>query len=101
MTVQRDCDTVGIAPHVVRYYSERGFLSPARNVRNAYREHGESDVHRLKFICRAKALGFTLQEIDLILQGADGRVAFVAHVSELVKSRAMAIEARITEAQRV
>ena len=91
MTVNELATRVGIAPHVVRYYSQRGFLSPRRNARNAYREYGESDLLRLRFICRAKALGFTLKEIGLILEAADGAVVHATPLVELVRARSSSV----------
>jgi DNA-binding transcriptional MerR regulator len=101
MTVNELATRVGIAPHVVRYYSHRGFLSPRRNARNAYREYGESDLHRLRFICRAKALGFTLQEIGSILGAADGAVVHATPLVELVRARLGSIERRHADAERL
>jgi MerR family transcriptional regulator, Zn(II)-responsive regulator of zntA len=101
MTVNDLARRVGIPAHVVRYYSQRGFLRPTRNARNAYREYGESDLHRLRFICRAKALGFTLKEIGLILQTVDGGVVPAAKIAQLVKERALSIERRNDDVQRV
>ena len=62
MTVHELARRVGIAAHVVRYYTQRGFLRPDRNPRNGYRAYGESDLHRLRFICRAQIVGFSLSD---------------------------------------
>ena len=101
MTVNELARRVGIGPHVVRYYSQRGFLSPRRNVRNAYREYGQADLHRLRFICRAKALGFTLKEIGSILEAADGAVVHATPLVQLVRARLAAIERRQADAERL
>ena len=101
MTVNELATRAGVAPHVVRYYTQRGFLSPRRNARNAYREYGESDLHRLRFIRRAKELGFTLKEIGLILEAADGRLVSATQLAQLVRARAAAIERRNADAERV
>jgi MerR family Zn(II)-responsive transcriptional regulator of zntA len=101
MTVNDLARRVGVAAHVVRYYSQRGFLRPTRNARNAYREYEESDLHRLRFICRAKALGFTLKEIGMILQAADGGVMPAANIAQLVRARALSIQRRNENVQRV
>jgi DNA-binding transcriptional MerR regulator len=72
VTVNELARRAGIPAHVVRYYTQRGLLSPARNSRNAYREYGETDLHRLRFICKAKIIGLTLSEIDMIERRHDG-----------------------------
>ena len=66
MTVNELARRAGIPAHVVRYYTQCGLLIPARNARNAYREYRETDLHRLRFICKVKMIGLTLSEIDMI-----------------------------------
>jgi MerR family transcriptional regulator, Zn(II)-responsive regulator of zntA len=101
MTVNDLARRVGIPPHVVRYYTQRGLLDPTRNARNRYREYRESDLYRLQFICRAKTVGFTLTDIKLILRDADGGVAPCAQVRRLVQQRANENEQRLAEAERL
>jgi DNA-binding transcriptional MerR regulator len=58
---------VGVAASLVRYYEEIGLLPPAARNESGYRVYGETDVERLHFIQRAKALDFSLEEIGEIL----------------------------------
>lgn len=91
----------GIAAHVVRYYTQRGLLEPRRNARNGYRQYVETDLYRLRFICRAKSVGFTLSDIELILRDADGGLAPCAQVRRLIRLRAAENDERISSAQRL
>lgn len=59
---------VGVTPSMVRYYEEIGLLPAAARADNGYRVYGQEDVERLKFIQRAKALDFNLDEIQEILE---------------------------------
>ena len=68
MTTQTLADRGGVSAEVVRYYTKRGLLKPTRNRRNNYRLYRESDVARLRFIRRAKNLGYTLKEIGKIIE---------------------------------
>ncbi len=52
----------------IRHYARIGLLSPSRNPENNYKLFSNDDVKRLKFICRAKKLGFTLQDIKVIFE---------------------------------
>lgn len=52
----------------VRYYERRGLLPEPERKPSGYRMYGEEDVVRLRFILRAKALGFTLTEIEELLE---------------------------------
>jgi DNA-binding transcriptional MerR regulator len=101
MTVHELAKRAGIAAHVVRYYTQRGLLRPARNARNRYREYGEPDLYRLRFICRAKTVGFTLSDIKLILRDADAGLAPCPEVRRLVQRRANENEQRLADAERL
>jgi len=54
----------------VRYYTRIGLLKPSRDLRNGYKVYKPTDTDRLKFITAAKNLGFTLAEIEEILDHA-------------------------------
>ncbi|MDY6943948.1 MAG: MerR family transcriptional regulator [Pseudomonadota bacterium] len=59
----------GVAPDVIRYYSRIGLLHPQRAA-NGYRVYGPRDQRNLRFIIRAKRLGYTLREIKVLLDEA-------------------------------
>lgn len=99
MTVLELAKRAGVAPHVVRYYTQRGLLRPARNAQNRYREYAESDLYRLQFISQAKSVGFTLDDIQMILRDADRGVAPCPEVRRLVQVRARENEQRLAEAE--
>ena len=101
MTVHELARRAGIAAHVVRYYTQCGLLSPERNPRNGYRTYVELDLYRLRFICRAKVIGFTLSDIKLILRDADNGVAPCSQVRKIVQRRAAEHEERVADAQRL
>ncbi len=63
MTVGEVAMQAGVTPDAVRYYIRIGLLHPKRNPKNGYRLFSVSDVDRLRFMVRAKELGFTLAEI--------------------------------------
>jgi DNA-binding transcriptional MerR regulator len=101
VTVNDLARLAGIPPHVVRYYTQCGLLSPARNSRNAYREYGESDLHRLRFICKVKTIGFTLTEIGMILSAADEDAAPFPAIRDLMRLRAEQYQRELASAQRL
>jgi DNA-binding transcriptional MerR regulator len=101
VTVNELARRAGIPAHVVRYYTQCGLLSPARNSRNAYREYGENDLHRLRFICNVKMIGLTLSEIDMILRALDEDAAPFAAIRELMRLRAEQYRKELASAQRL
>jgi DNA-binding transcriptional MerR regulator len=58
---------LGTARSTVRYYEEIGLLPPASRSQNGYRVYNQTDVERLHFIQRARALDFSLGEIKEML----------------------------------
>ena len=70
LTVAELAHSGEVAPHVVRYYARIGLLSPERNSQNGYKLFAQGDVVRLRFIRKAKLLGYTLGEIADILNHA-------------------------------
>ena len=63
--------SAGVSTNIVRYYSRIGLLNPTRNPVNGYRNYALQDVNRVRFIRKAKWLGFTLKDVRSILAKAD------------------------------
>jgi P-type Cu+ transporter len=57
----------GVAIDTVRYYERNQLLAPAGRLQSGYRRYGDTELKRLRFIRRAKALGFTLADIRELL----------------------------------
>ncbi len=91
----------GVAVDTIRYYEREGLLpEPARRA-SGYRTYGEDAIRRLRFIRRAKELGFTLEEIRELLALSADRHLGVKGVKQRAQQRLAAIDARIAELQRV
>jgi len=70
-TIGRLADAAGVNVETVRYYERRGLIDRPVRRGSDEREYAGADVDRLKFIRRAKALGFALAEIRELLAAAD------------------------------
>lgn len=57
----------GVNIQTVRFYERKGLLPAPRRKPSGYRLYTDEDLHRLRFIRRAKALGFSLEEIREVL----------------------------------
>ncbi|MBF2716733.1 Cu(I)-responsive transcriptional regulator [Agrobacterium vitis] len=57
----------GVSAKMIRYYEEIGLVLPARRTSSNYRVYGENEVHRLRFVRRARTLGFSLEETERLL----------------------------------
>jgi MerR family transcriptional regulator, copper efflux regulator len=88
-----------VAVDTVRYYERDGLLVPSGRLASGYRRYGQAELKRLRFIRRAKALGFSLEEIRSLLALSDGRS--VAQVKRAAQAKLMDMEQRITELERI
>lgn len=83
----------GVSQRMVRHYETLGLLAPVARTEAGYRQYGEADVNTLRFIRRARALGFSMADIGQLvsLWQDDGRssasVKRIAqnHVDELAQ----------------
>jgi Hg(II)-responsive transcriptional regulator len=67
LTIGQLARTAGVNVETVRYYERRGLMpTPARR-ESGYRLYCNDDLERMRFIRRAKELGFTLREIEELL----------------------------------
>lgn len=94
MTIARLGAAAGVGVETVRYYQRRGLLAVPASA-GGVRRYGPEDVRRLRFIRRAQAAGFTLEEIAELL--ALDRTGDRARVRELAANRLAALDARIAE----
>jgi MerR family mercuric resistance operon transcriptional regulator len=94
MTIARLGAAAGVGVETVRYYQRRGLLAVPPST-GAVRRYDAGDVRRLRFIRRAQAAGFTLEQIRELL--ALDRTGDRARVRELAAERVAALDARIAE----
>jgi MerR family copper efflux transcriptional regulator len=83
----------------VRYYERNHLLPEAPRRLSGYREYDQNDVKRLRFIRRAKELGFTLAEIRELLALSVDRERGVRGVKDRAETRLAEVERRIHELQ--
>ena len=82
----------------LRFYEKHGLLTPSSRSDSGYRLYNDNDVERLRFILRAKAVGFTLAEItELLSIELDKSNWACADVKGLVDSKLAYVNERITE----
>ena len=99
MTIGRLAKQVGVNIDTIRYYERNGLIPEPVRRASGYREYAAADVRRLRFILRAKDLGFTLAEIgELLSLSADKDVRGVKQRAE---QRLEQVEHKIQELQRV
>ena len=99
LSIGQLAERAGVAIDTVRYYERNGLLQPAGRLASGYRRYGEAELKRLRFIRRAKVLGFTLEDIrSLLALSAERNVAKVKRAAQI---KLADIDARIAELERV
>ncbi|MGH8183873.1 MAG: heavy metal-responsive transcriptional regulator [Rhodanobacteraceae bacterium] len=91
----------GVGIDTVRYYEREGLLPEPVRRASGYRDYGAGVIERLRFIRRAKELGFTLHEIRELLVLSTDRERGVKSVKQRAEVRLVGVEQRIRELQRV
>lgn len=71
-TIGKAAGAANLSIDTVRFYERSGLLKPAPRSAGGYRLYRPQDIDRLRFIHRAKALGFALEEIAQLLALNDG-----------------------------
>jgi MerR family transcriptional regulator, copper efflux regulator len=88
-----------VAIDTVRYYERNQLLAPADRLQSGYRRYGEVELKRLRFIRRAKALGFSLADIRELLVLSNE--SDVTRIKEAASVKLADLEQRIAELERM
>jgi MerR family copper efflux transcriptional regulator len=67
LTIGEAAARAGVPPKTIRFYESIGLIAPAQRSANRYRFYDEDAVRRLRFIARARGLGFALKEVASLL----------------------------------
>ena len=86
----------GLPAKTIRYYEDIGLIKPLRDG-NGYRAFRDSDMHKLAFLARARALGFTIENCRALLALWEDKSRASADVRAIAKGHLAQIEAKITD----
>jgi len=87
----------GISERMIRHYEKIGLVAPAARRDSGYRDYDERDVHSLRFIGRARDLGFPIEEIGQLLALWQDRSRSSADVKALALARAAELKRKARE----
>lgn len=88
----------GLPAKTIRYYEDISLITPLRDD-NGYRRFRDSDLHKLAFLGRARALGFTIEDCRTLLALYDDKTRASADVKELAQAHLNKIEDKIAQLQ--
>jgi MerR family copper efflux transcriptional regulator len=87
----------GVQPKTIRFYEETGIIKPALRDANGYRAYSEADIQILRFIQRARALGFSLKDIASLLDLYRDQARASRVVKKLALDHVTALDRKIAE----
>ena len=99
MTIGQAAKSSAVSAKMIRHYESIGLLSKAQRTQSGYRLYDKSDVHTLRFIQRARSLGFPLETIRTLLALWRNRRRSSAQVKELSMRHVDDLERKIVEMQ--
>ena len=87
----------GLPAKTIRYYEEVGLVAPAARADNGYRDYGDAEVHTLRFVQRARGLGFSVRECRELLALYFDHRRSSASVKAIALGRIAEIDRKIAE----
>lgn len=96
MNISQVAKRAGLPAKTIRYYEEIGLILPLRD-RNGYRAFRDSDMHKLAFLARARALGFTIENCRALLALWEDKSRASADVRAIARDHLHLIETKIAD----
>ena len=98
MNIGEVAERAGLPAKTIRYYEDIGLVKPPRDA-NGYRAFRESDLHKLAFLARARALGFSIEDCRVLvgLYQDDHRAS--ADVKRVAEEHLTRIDEKIAQLQ--
>ena len=99
LTIASAADAAAVGVETIRYYQRRGLLTQPTQRIGAFRRYGSKHVARIRFIKRAQELGFTLEEVESLLELEDGTNR--TRIQQIASARLEQIRARVRVLKRM
>ena len=98
MNIGEVAERSGLPPKTIRYYEDIGLICPQRS-ENGYRAFRETDLHKLAFLGRARALGFSIEDCRTLLGLYEDETRESAQVKAIAAEHLSAIDGKIAQLQ--
>lgn len=86
----------GLPAKTIRYYEDIALIKPLRDD-NGYRRFREQDIHKLTFLGRARALGFTIEDCRTLLALYEDESRASADVKQVARAHLAQIDVKIAD----
>ena len=87
----------GVSQRMIRHYEKIGLMPPAARRDSGYRDYDQRDLHTLRFIGRARDVGFPIEEIRQLLALWNDRERSSSDVKALALTRAAELKRKVME----
>lgn len=101
MNIGNAAKATGVSAKMIRYYEQIGLIPAADRRASGYRDYAETDIHMLRFIRRARDLGFSVAEIGNLLGLWRDKNRHSAEVKQLAANHIKALEQKIRDMQAI
>lgn len=101
LTIGKVARGAGLGIETIRFYEREGLIEPPKRTEANYRVYPEQDILRLRFIKRAKTLGFTLKEIRELLSLRQDPRASKEDVKRQTEAKIADVEQKIRDLTRI
>ena len=101
LTISQLARAAQVPTSTVRYYERIGLLPPDDRSQGNYRLYDQRSLHRLQFIRTAQAVGFTLENVQLLLGSRNGDTPSCADVQGMIEDRLAEVEGRLADLRHV
>ena len=97
MNIGQAAEASGVSAKMLRYYEAIGLIPKAGRTDAGYRTYGEADVDTLRFIRRARDLGFSLEQVRTLLGLADGQERPCEAVDAVAREHLAEVERKLAD----
>ncbi|SPF81230.1 Cu(I)-responsive transcriptional regulator [Pseudoprimorskyibacter insulae] len=98
MNIKEVADQAGLPAKTIRYYEDIGLVR-ARRGANGYRQFDATDLHKLAFLARARALGFSIEDCRALLALYEDKGRASADVKQIAEQHITQIEEKLAQLQ--
>lgn len=99
MNIGQASEKSGVSAKMIRYYEQIGLIRAPTRTDSNYRVYGADEIHVLRFIKRARTLGFSVEETSNLLALWQDRSRASAEVKDIATDHIAALETKISELQ--
>ena len=96
MNIGDVAEASGLPTKTIRYYEDIGLIRPMRS-ENGYRSFSDNDLHKLRFLSRSRALGFSIEDCRALLALYEDNDRASAEVRQIARRHLAEIENKLAD----